>query len=111
MQGCTMNNGTANDQIDALLKEDAALKLQIGALEVKRATLRDALSEFGEGAMDRWFHQEYAREFALNARREAKRRQRREAVEQQDEEVARLRRRLDVNGTAIVEALKLRAQR
>jgi hypothetical protein len=44
---------------------------------------------------------------AITERKELKRRQRREAVEQRDEEVAALRRKLDVNGTAIVEALKL----
>jgi len=56
--------------------------------------------------MDRWFAQEYAKEMAINIRREAQRKERRE----RDEEVAALRRRLDVNGTAIVQALKLRAQ-
>src|SRR5262249_45104753 len=100
-----MNNGTADAQIDALLREDAALKARIATLTEKRAALREALEQFGEGAMDRWFAQEYAKEMALNARREEKRRRLRE----RDEEVASLRKRLDVNGAQIVEALKLRS--
>ena len=93
-------------QIDVLLKEDAALKARIATLTEKRSAIREALEQFGEGAMDRWFAQEYAKEMAINIRREAQRKERRE----RDEEVAALRRRLDVNGTAIVQALKLRAQ-
>ena len=100
-----MNNGTANEQIDALLREDAALKARIGTLNEKRAALREALEQFGEGAMDRWFAQEYAKEMGINTRREAKRLERRE----RDEEVSALRKRLEVNGAQIVEALKLRS--
>ena len=101
-------NGTANEQIDALLKEDRELKAQIAELQSRRDHLRDRISAFGEAARDRWFFQEYAREMAITERKELKRRQRRAVAEQQAEEVAALRRKLDVNGTQIVEALKLR---
>jgi hypothetical protein len=86
---------------DRLLARDRELKAQIAeldlnaqsqiqTLELKRADIKAQLAELGESAMDRWYFQEYAREFAMNDRREVKRRQRRAAVLERDEARASL---------------------
>jgi hypothetical protein len=90
------------NEIDALLAQDRELKAQIAdldldaksqiaTLELKRADIKTRLSELGEAAMDRWYFQEYSREFAVNDRREVKRRQRRAAALERDEAVAAMR--------------------
>ena len=87
--------------VDVLLAQDRELKAQIAeldltaqsqisTLELKRADIKSRLQELGESAMDRWYFQEYAREFAVNDRREEKRRHRRAAVFERDEARAAL---------------------
>jgi hypothetical protein len=104
-------NGTGADQIDALLAEDLALKAEIAALDfdaksqistlqLKREDIKAQLQGLGEGAMDRWYFQEYRREFAVNDRREEKRRQRRAAALERDEAVAALRARANPDALA-----------
>src|SRR5262245_8995025 len=55
-------------QIDALLREDRELKL-------RREEIKAELEALGEDAKDRWYHQEYEREFAENARKAERQRQ------------------------------------
>jgi hypothetical protein len=87
------------NQADVLLAQDLELKSQIAALdieaksqiatlELRRADIKAQLQELGEDAIDRWYFQEYRREFAMNDRREVKRRQRRAAALERDEAVA-----------------------
>jgi hypothetical protein len=87
------------NQVEVLLAQDRELKAQIAALdieaksqistlELKRADIKSQLAALGESAMDRWYFQEYQREFAENDRREVKRRQRRAAALERDEAVA-----------------------
>jgi len=87
------------NQVEVLLAQDRELKAQIAALdieaksqistlELKRADIKAQLQELGEDAIDRWYFQEYRREFAENDRREVKRRQRRAAALERDEAVA-----------------------
>jgi hypothetical protein len=75
------------------LAQDRELKAQIAetddpTLELKRADIKAQLQALGEDAMDRWYFQEYEREFAVNDRRLEKRRQRRAAALERDEAVA-----------------------
>ena len=90
------------NEVDALLAQDRELKAQIAELDLnaqsqiqtlklRRADIKAQLTELGEAAMDRWYFQEYAREFAENDRREVKRRQRRAAALERDEAVAAMR--------------------
>ena len=51
-----------DERIDALLREDRELKR-------RREEIKAELEAFGEDAKDRWYQQEYAREYAENARK------------------------------------------
>jgi hypothetical protein len=89
---------TREQRIEQLLSEDRELIAQIAetstqtsTLELKRADIKSELASLGEDAIDRWYFQEYRREFALNDRREEKRRQRRAAALERDEAVAAMR--------------------
>jgi hypothetical protein len=89
------------NEVEVLLAQDRELKAQIAELDLdaqsqiqtlklRRADIKAQLAELGEAAMDRWYFQEYAREFAENDRREVKRRQRRAAALERDEARAAL---------------------
>ena len=58
----------SDERIDALLREDRELKR-------RREQIKAELEALGEDAKDRWFHQEYEREFAENAREAERQRQ------------------------------------
>jgi hypothetical protein len=78
------------NEVEVLLARDRELKAQIATLELKRADIKAQLQEIGEDALDRWLHQEYAEQFAINAHREVKRRQRRALALERDEARAAL---------------------
>jgi hypothetical protein len=72
---------TREQRIAALLREDADLKFQIARLTSKRADLKELLKEIGEDAFERWYFQEHGEDMAELRRNEAKRQERRAAIE------------------------------
>jgi hypothetical protein len=102
MTGAKPNPLTRAGRIEQLLQDDLELKAQIATLDVeakaqistldlKRAEIKAQLEALGEDAVDRWYFQEYRREFAVNDRREEKRRQRRATALERDEAVAAMK--------------------
>src|ERR1700756_2590935 len=72
---------TREERIAAYLREDAELKSQIERLKAKRDDLKALLKEIGEDAFERWFFQEHGQKLATLRREEAKRLERRAAIE------------------------------
>jgi chromosome segregation ATPase len=72
---------TREQRIAALLREDAEVKSQIARLTSKRADLKELLKEIGEDAFERWYFQEHGEDMAELRRKEAKRQERRAAIE------------------------------
>src|SRR5262249_46348172 len=66
--------------IEALLREDRELKR-------RREEIKAELEAFGEDAKDRWYQQEYAREYAENARKAERQRQLRAKDEERKRKV------------------------
>jgi hypothetical protein len=58
----------SDERVNALLREDRELKR-------RREEIKAELEALGEDAKDRWYHQEYEREFAENARKAERQRQ------------------------------------
>jgi hypothetical protein len=72
---------TREQRIAALLREDAEVKSQIARLTSKRADLKELLKEIGDDAFERWYFQEHGEDMAELRRKEAKRQERRAAIE------------------------------
>lgn len=75
---------TREGRIAAYLREDAQLKSQIERLVAKRADLKALLKEIGEDAFERWYFQEHGKDMAELRQKEAKRQERRAAIEDRD---------------------------
>jgi hypothetical protein len=58
----------SDERVDALLREDRELKR-------RREEIKAEIEALGEDAKDRWYQQEYAREYAENARKAERQRQ------------------------------------
>ena len=65
---CLSDEATGDERIDALLREDRELKR-------RREEIKAELQALGEDAKDRWYQQEYEREYAENARKAERQRQ------------------------------------
>jgi hypothetical protein len=78
---------TREERIAAYLREDAELKSQIERLSAKRADLKTLLKEIGEDAFERWYFQEHGEDMAELRQKEAKRQERRAAIEDQKRSV------------------------
>jgi hypothetical protein len=70
----------SDDRVDALLREDRELKR-------RREQIKAELEALGEDAKDRWYQQEYEREFAENARKAERQRQLRAKDEERKRKV------------------------
>jgi hypothetical protein len=74
------DDATGNERRDALLREDCELKR-------RREEIRAELEAMGPDAIDAWYHQEYEREFAENARKAERQRQLRAKEEERKRRV------------------------
>jgi hypothetical protein len=82
---------TREDRIAAYLREDADLKSHIERLKAKRDDLKTLLKKIGEDAFERWYFQEYGKDMAKLRQKEAKRQERRAAIEDQKRSVEKRR--------------------
>jgi hypothetical protein len=82
---------TREDRIAVYLREDADLKSQIERLIAKREDLKTLLKEMGEDAFERWYFQEHGKDMAKLRQKEAKRQERRAAIEDQRRSVEKRR--------------------
>ena len=71
---------TGDERVDALLREDRELKR-------RREEIKAELETLGEDAKDRWYFQEYEREYAENARKAERQRQLRAKDEERKRKV------------------------
>ena len=95
---------TREERIAAYLREDADLKSQIERLKAKRADLKALLKEIGEDAFERWFFQEHGQQMAELRREEAKRLERRAAIEDRKRSVEERRASLSPEARAKLKA-------
>jgi len=96
---------TREEKITALLHEDADVKSQIARLNAKRADLKGVLKEIGEDAFERWYFQEHGQDMAELRRKEAKRQERRAAIEQRKHRIDERRARMTPEARARYEAM------
>jgi hypothetical protein len=85
---------TREEKINALLREDAEVKSQIDRLTQKRADLKELIKALGEDAFERWYFQEHGEDMAELRQKEAKRQERRAAIEDQRRSVEERRARM-----------------
>jgi hypothetical protein len=96
---------TREERIAAYLREDADLKSQIERLKAKRADLKALLKEIGEDAFERWYFQEHGEDMAELRQKEAKRLERRAAIEERDRHREERRARMTPEARARWESL------
>ena len=95
---------TREERIAAYLREDAELKSQIERLNAKRADLKTLLKEIGEDAFEAWYFQEHGKDMAELRQKEAKRQERRAAIEDQKRSVEERRARMTPEALAKLKA-------
>jgi hypothetical protein len=88
----------SDERVVALLREDRELKR-------RREEIKAELEALGEDAKDRWYHQRYEREFAVNARKAERQRQLRAKDEDRKRSVEERRARMTPEARARWESL------
>jgi hypothetical protein len=91
------DDATGDERRDALLREDRELKR-------RREEIKAELEALGPDAMDAWYHQEYEREYAVNARKAERQRQLRAKDEERKRKVDERRSRLNPEALAKLQA-------
>ena len=95
---CMSVEENSDERVVALLREDRELKR-------RREEIKAELEALGEDAKDRWYQQEYEREFAVNARKAERQRQLRAKDEERKRSVEERRARVTPEARARWESL------